>query len=80
MVKNSPANAGDTSSIPGQGIKILYATWYGQIKKKKKRIQLPMQGTEIQSLVWEDSTCSGATKLICCNYEVCALEPTSHSY
>ena len=52
MVKNSPANAGDTSSIPGQGIKILYAAWYGQIKKKKKkRIQLPMQGTEIQSLV-----------------------------
>ena len=40
------------------------------------RICLPMQGTWIQSLVWEDSTCSGATKPVCCNYwSSCALEP-----
>ena len=26
------------------------------------RIHLLMQGTRIQSLVWEDSTCSGASK------------------
>ena len=26
------------------------------------RIRLPMQGTRVQSLVWEDSTCCGATK------------------
>ena len=36
VVKNSPANAGDTGSIPGQGIKILYVAWHGQIKKNKK--------------------------------------------
>ena len=39
------------TQVPGQGIKILYAAWDGQIKKKKKRIQLPRQGTEIQFLV-----------------------------
>ena len=40
-----------------------------QTKKwRKKRIHLPMQGTPIQSLVQEDSTCPGAT------------EPMSHNY
>ena len=32
------------------------------------RICLPMQGTRVQALVWEDPTCCGATK------------PVSHSY
>ena len=32
------------------------------------RICLPMQGTKVQSLVWEDPTCPGTTK------------PVSHSY
>ena len=27
------------------------------------KICLPMQKTQVQSLVWEDSTCHGATKL-----------------
>jgi len=26
------------------------------------RIRLPMQGMQVWSLVWEDSTCQGATK------------------
>ena len=26
------------------------------------RIRLPMQGTQVQALVWEDPTCHGATK------------------
>ena len=25
------------------------------------RVRLPMQGTEVQALVWEDPTCRGAT-------------------
>ena len=29
------------------------------------KILLPMQGTRVQSLVWEDSTCHGATKPVC---------------
>ena len=32
------------------------------------RICLPMQGTRLRSLVWEDPTCHGATKPVCHNY------------
>ena len=32
------------------------------------RIHLPMQGTQVQSLVWEDPTCRGATKPVRHNY------------
>ena len=39
------------------------------------RIHLPMQGTWIQSLVWEDPTCLKTTKPLCHNYWACALEP-----
>ena len=31
-------------------------------------ICLPMKGTQVQSLVWEDSTCLGTTKPMCHNY------------
>ena len=44
------------------------------------RIRLPMQGTQVRSLVWEDPTCRGATKPVHRNYWACALEPTSHNY
>ena len=44
------------------------------------RILLPVQGTPVQSLVQEDSTCPGATKLVSHNYWACALEPTSSNY
>lgn len=56
------------------------------IKKKKKsiadflvvhwlRIHLPMQGTWIQFLLWEDSTYHGATKPVCPNCWAHTLEP-----
>ena len=32
------------------------------------RIHLPMQGTWVQALVWEDPTCRGATKPVRHNY------------
>ena len=32
------------------------------------RIRLPMQGTWVQALVWEDPTCRGATKPMHYNY------------
>ena len=38
------------------------------------RICLPMQATLVWSLVQEDSTCLGATKLMCHNYWVCPLK------
>ena len=43
------------------------------------RTHLPMQGTWVQALVWEDPTCCGATKPMRHSYWACALEPTSHS-
>ena len=44
------------------------------------RIRLPMQGTQVPSLVWEDVTCCGQLKPVCHNYWACALEPESHNY
>ena len=32
------------------------------------RIRLPMQGTRVRALVWEDATCRGATKPVRHNY------------
>ena len=43
------------------------------------RIRLPMQGTRVWSLVWEDPICRGATKPVCHNYWSCTLEPVSHN-
>ena len=42
-------------------------------------IHLPMQETQVSSLVWEDSTCPGATKPMCHNYWDQALEPANLS-
>ena len=38
------------------------------------RICLPLQGTWVQSLVQEDSSCCGAPKLMCHNHRACALQ------
>ena len=35
------------------------------------RICLPIQGTRVQALVWEDPTCRGATRLVSHNYWAC---------
>ena len=44
------------------------------------RICLPMQGTQVQSLAWEDFTCHGETEPVCRNYWAHALEPGSRNY
>ena len=44
------------------------------------RIRLPMQGTQVWSLVREDPTCHGATKPMHHNYWACAPEPACHNY
>ena len=36
------------------------------------RIHLPMQGTRVWALVWEDPTCRGATRPVSHNYWACA--------
>ena len=32
------------------------------------KVCLPMQGTRVRALVWEDPTCRGATGPVCHNY------------
>ena len=67
------------SSINGVGRASLVAQWL--------RIHLPMQGTQVWALVWEDPTCHGATKPVCHNYWACVpqllkpacLEPMLHN-
>ena len=44
------------------------------------RIRLPMQGTWVWSLVWEDPTCRRATKPVRHEYWACALKPANHNY
>ena len=44
------------------------------------RICLPMQGTWVWALAWEDLTCHGATKPMRHNCWACALELASHNY
>ena len=36
------------------------------------RICLPMQGTQVRALVWEDPTCRGATRPVSHSYRACA--------
>ena len=48
------------SEMKGRGGTSLVAHWL--------RICLPMQGTQVQSLVQKDPTCRGATKPMCHNY------------
>ena len=43
-------------------------------------ICLPMQETQVLSLVWEDLTCHGETEPMHHNFRACALEPRSHNY
>ena len=42
------------------------------------RIRLPMQGTRVQSLVQEYSTCRGAAKPMHHDWSLPALEPMPH--
>ena len=55
--------------------------WHGtSLAAQWLRILLPMQGTQVWALVWEDPTCRGATKRMHQNYWDCTLEPASHNY
>ena len=44
------------------------------------RLYLPMQGTLVWPLIWEDLLCHRAAKPVCLNYWACALEPGSRNY
>ena len=64
---------------------ITFVSWTNRIKIKFKNklngaslvaqwlgVCLPMQGTRVRALVWEDPTCRGATKPVTHNYWACA--------
>ena len=46
--------------------------WGASLVAQWLRICLPMQGTRVRALVWEDPTCRGATKPVRHNYWACA--------
>ena len=48
--------------------------WQTSLVVQWLRISLLMQGTRVQSLAQEDSTCLGATKPMCRNYSACMLQ------
>ena len=50
----------DNNTVKSKGWASLVAQWL--------RICLPMQGTRVQALVWEDPTCCGATGPVSRNY------------
>ena len=45
-----------------------------------KKICLPMQESQVQSLVWEDPKSHGSTNPMGHNYWACAIEPRIHNY
>ena len=45
-----------------------------------ERVCLPMQETQVWSLIQEDPTGLGETKPVCHKYSACALESLSHNY
>ena len=44
------------------------AIWGASLVVQWLRICLPMQGTRVRALVWEDPTCRGATRPVSHNY------------
>ena len=62
------------------GIKSLRIRFRASLVAQWLGICLPVQGTWVQALFREDSTCPGATKPGCLNYWACALELASHNY
>ena len=61
-----------TKAIKSKQWASLVAQWW--------RTRLSTQETQVQSPVWEDPTCCGATMCMCHNYWACALEPGSCNY
>ena len=44
-----------------------YSAW-ASLVAQWLRARLPVQGTQVRALVWEDPTCHGTTKPVCRNY------------
>ena len=49
-------------------MKFKYRPDWASLVAQWLRVCLPMQGTRVRALVWEDPTCRGATGPVCHNY------------
>ena len=65
-VRNTKCSPNDHSgtSLEVQWLRLRGLAWW----HNGLRIRLPMQGIRVPSLVWEDSTCRGATRPMRQNY------------
>ena len=57
--------------IVGTYLHIIKAMYGASLVVQWLRICLPMQGTRVPALVWEDPTCHGATRPVSHNYWAC---------
>ena len=58
--------------IPTLTVSTVKRTWRASLVAQWLRICLPMQGTRVRALVWEDPTCRGAAKPVSHSYWACA--------
>ena len=74
-------SAGVDRGITGQKASSTFQVFWTSLKNKSKgaslvaqwlRVCLPMQGTRVRALVWEDPTCRGAAGPVSHNYWACA--------
>ena len=63
-----------------QGFNPLFKSSWTSLVVQWLRIRPPIQGTQFQSVVWEDPTRCGANKPMHHNYWACALGPTVRNY
>ena len=61
-------NAERTFGVRGRKKKAVKSKTRASLVAQWLRICLPMQGTRVRALVWEDPTCHGATKPVRHNY------------
>ena len=69
-------NAGHCNPVTSACKKL---AWGPSLVAQWLRICLPIQGTRVRALVWEDPACRGATGPVSHSYWACALEPVLRS-
>ena len=72
VIKNFSANILDQIVSWVSPTKHLKKNYWASLMAQWLRICLPMQGTRVPALVWEDPTCHGPTGPVSHNYWACA--------
>ena len=68
LSRKHPMGEGRTYTDPDPHIALSRLYVRASLVAQWLRIRLPMQGTQVRALVWEDPTCHGATKPVRHNY------------